>query len=223
MNSLSVVQRTTFRTTRFYMQNAVSTATFRRLMRGDINVAGISRALAGRVARRIAATCDPAVRLLQRQETPVGRIRRQMQDLADRSVQILFVLSGNDPGLDEMAEYFGAQGRQLRRLRNVSFHLLEGADHTLSMCWTRLALLQHVAVYMNRYFDVPMRMERGAALARRTDSANREAPVDAELAMHRGFSPEALGDRHRRFGTGLTVSRPSACGPPPRRSSPHPR
>ena len=152
--SLSVVQRSTFRTTRFYMQNAASAATFRRLLRGEINVTGISRALAGRVARRFAANCDPVLRAIRGQDTPVSRVRRQVRDLVKRSVPILFVLSGNDPGLDEIGEYFGAQGRQFRRLPNVSFHMLEGADHTLSSHWARQALLRHIAEYLHTRFGV---------------------------------------------------------------------
>jgi len=189
--SLSVVQRTTLRTTRFYMQNVASATTLRRLLRGEINVAGISRALAGRITRRVAAACDPAVRLVRRQETPVGTIRRQVRDLTERSVQILFMLSGNDPGLDEIAEYFGAQGRLLRRLPNVSFHLLEGADHTLSCCWARQALLQRIAVYLNRYFDVPVQMDHVEAPTR-VALRSRGAPVEAELSVHQGFAPEPV-------------------------------
>ncbi len=88
--SLSVVQRTTFRTTRFYMRNAVSATIWQRILRGDINVVGITRALAGRAMRRVSATCDPAIRLLRGTETPVGRVRRQVRGLAVRSVPILF-------------------------------------------------------------------------------------------------------------------------------------
>lgn len=154
--SLSVVQRSTFRTTRFYLRNAFTFATVQRLLHGEINVPGITRALAGRVTRRVAAVCDPALRFAGGQETPVGRVRRQVRDLTDRSVPILFVLSGNDPGLDEVAEYFGAQGRQLQRLPNVMFHMLEGADHTLSAHWAREALMQRIAAYLNRMFNVPV-------------------------------------------------------------------
>ncbi len=154
--SLSVLQRTTVRTTRFYMNNIASASTMQRLLRGDINVAGITKALAGRAGRRVAAACDPAFQVVRRKETPVGRIRRQTRDLLARSVQVLFVLSGNDPGLDELAEYFGSEGRQLRRLPNVTFHLMDGADHTLSAYWARQALLQQIAIFLNRCFHVPV-------------------------------------------------------------------
>ncbi|HEY3847132.1 MAG TPA: alpha/beta hydrolase [Acetobacteraceae bacterium] len=148
--SLSVVQRTTFRTTRFYLHHVISPLVWRRLMHGEINVGGITRALAGRALRRAAAAGDPALALLHRHETRVGRVRRQMHDLQRRNVPILFVLSGNDPGLDEIAEYFGAQGRQFRRQPNVMFRVLEGADHTLSAHWARDALLCLIAMFLRQ-------------------------------------------------------------------------
>jgi alpha-beta hydrolase superfamily lysophospholipase len=146
--SLSVVQRTTFRTTRFYLHHLISPLVWRRLMHGEINIGGITRALAGRALRRVAAAGDPALALLQRHETRVGRVRRQMRDLQRRNVPILFMLCGNDPGLDEIAEYFGSRGRRFRRQPNVMFRVLEGADHTLSAHWARDALLGLIAMFL---------------------------------------------------------------------------
>jgi hypothetical protein len=65
-------------------------------------------------------------------------------------VPILFVLSGNDPGLVEIGVYFGGQGRQFRRQSNVMFRLLEGADHTLSAQWARETLLSLVATFLRQ-------------------------------------------------------------------------
>ena len=146
--SLSVVQRATFRTTRFYLRNVLSPAVWQRLLRGEVNVPGITHALAERVWRRALAACDPAISLLRRRETQVGRVRRNMHNLRQRQVPILYVLSGNDPGLDEIADYFGGNGRTLRRQRHVMFRMLEGADHTLSAHWAREALLAVIASFL---------------------------------------------------------------------------
>ncbi|HUB47523.1 MAG TPA: hypothetical protein VMB73_21285 [Acetobacteraceae bacterium] len=148
--SLSVVQRTTFRTTRFYLRNIHSPHVWQRVLHGEINIGGIGRALAGRALRRVAATADPALALLRQQETRVGYVRRKIRCLRQRRVPILFVLSGNDPGLDEIAEYFGTQGRQFRRQPNVMFRMLEGADHTLSAHWAREALLGYIADFLRQ-------------------------------------------------------------------------
>ena len=148
--SLSVVQRTTFRTTRFYLHHLHSPQVWHRVLHGEINLAGIARALAGRALRRVAAAADPALALLRRQETRVGYVRRKIGGLRQRRVPILFVLSGNDPGLDEIAAYFGAHGRQFRRQPNVMFRMLDGADHTLSAHWAREALLGYIADFLRQ-------------------------------------------------------------------------
>jgi len=148
--SLSVVQRTTFRTTRFYLHHLHSPQVWHRVLHGEINLAGIARALAGRALRRVAAAADPALALFRRQETRVGYVRRKIGGLRQRRVPILFVLSGNDPGLDEIAAYFGAHGRQFRRQPNVMFRMLDGADHTLSAHWAREALLGYIADFLRQ-------------------------------------------------------------------------
>ena len=148
--SLSVVQRTTFRTTRFYLHHLASPSVWHRIIHGEVNLGGISRTLATRVLRRAAAAADPLLALFGREETRVGCVRREIRALRQRHMPILFVLSGNDPGLDEIAEYFGAQGRQFRRQSNVMFRMLEGADHTLSARWAREALLRLIATFLRQ-------------------------------------------------------------------------
>jgi alpha-beta hydrolase superfamily lysophospholipase len=187
--SLSVVQRTTFRTTRFYLRNLISPLVWQRLMHGEINVTGITRALLGRALRRVVAAGDPALALLKHHETQVGRVRRQMRDLQQRNVPILFVLSGNDPGLDEIAEYFGAQGRQFRRQRNVMFRLLEGADHTLSAHWARDSLLGMIAMFLRQRCH--MAIDAGEVAAPASRSA-RVTPQRLDAAFVRPIAPASL-------------------------------
>ncbi len=66
--SLRVVQRTTRRTTRFYMENIGSKAVWHRLLRADIDVFGIGRTLAGRVLRRVRSRLDSAARPARKPE-----------------------------------------------------------------------------------------------------------------------------------------------------------
>jgi alpha/beta superfamily hydrolase len=154
--SLSVVQRTTFRTTSFYLRNITKPDVWRRLFRGQVNVSGIAGALASRAVRHVAAAAEPAMAAV-RGESSVGMVRRQLAELAERSVQILYVLSGNDPGLDEISEYFGLRGWRLRRTRTVMFRTLRDADHTLSAHWARQRLRQAMATYLRQRYGVAIR------------------------------------------------------------------
>ncbi len=151
--SLTVVQRTTLRTTGFYLRNLVNPGTWRRMIRGQINVSGITRALASRAVRQLAAAADPAIAAVNG-ETKVGMVRRQLTELTQRGVRILYVLSGNDPGLDEISEYFGVRGWWLRRNSNVIFVTIKHADHTLSSHWARERLKQLIAPYLSQRMRV---------------------------------------------------------------------
>jgi alpha-beta hydrolase superfamily lysophospholipase len=151
--SLTVRQRTTFRTTRFYFRNILCADMWRRLASGRINVTGIAGVLACRALRQLAAVLDPVLTTM-RGETRVGIVRRQVSTLAARSVEILYVLSGNDPGLDEVAEYFGLRGRRLSAHTNLTLHVLEKADHTLSAHWARKRLQHCIARYLHQRFRV---------------------------------------------------------------------
>ena len=158
--SLTVVQRTTLRTTGFYLRNLTSPAMWRRLFQGQINVSGITRELASRAARQLAAAADPAIAAVNG-ETRVGMVRRQLGELSQRSVRILYVLSGNDPGLDEISEYFGVRGWRLRRKPNVTFLTINHADHTFSAHWARERLKQAIQPFLRQSFrTVPKLAER---------------------------------------------------------------
>jgi pimeloyl-ACP methyl ester carboxylesterase len=178
--SLSVVQRTTLRTTGFYLRNLVSLDMWRRLLRGQINARGIAAALARRAVRQLAAAADPAIAALTG-ETQVGMVRRQLAELSARPVQILYVLSGNDPGLDEIAEYFGVRGWRLRRSANLTFHVMKRADHTLSAQWARDRLRHVVGGYLRDRFHVPLShsAHEPSALPAPVPAASRPGPTVA--------------------------------------------
>jgi hypothetical protein len=178
-DSISVVHRQTFRTTRFYLRNLASASTWRRLLAGEINVAGITQALAARVARRTRVVANPLVAFLSGRETPEGRMRRQVRSLESQLVPVLLMLSGNDPGLDEIGEYFGARGRQLRRQPNIMLEVLEGADHTLSAHWARVAVLVMIATFLGQRCGVDL------VPGNQTDPRCRDRPprISAERAV----------------------------------------
>ena len=139
-----IVRRTDLRPTRFYLRNILSAQAWLRLLRADFDVANLARVLVMRLLRRALAGIDPVLNRLPGGSTRVGRIRRGMQALADRGMPILYVLGCNDPGIEELAEYFGRDGWRLRRQPNVTLRVLEGADHTLGAHALRAALIRDI-------------------------------------------------------------------------------
>jgi pimeloyl-ACP methyl ester carboxylesterase len=136
------VRRTDLRPTRFYLRNILSAQAWLRLLRADFDVTNLLRVVAMRQVRRGLARIDPLLNLLPGATTRVGRVRRAIQALGDRGLPVLYVLGCNDPGVEELAEYFGRDGWRLRRQPNVTIQMLEGADHTLGTHNLRAALIQ---------------------------------------------------------------------------------
>jgi pimeloyl-ACP methyl ester carboxylesterase len=175
--SLTVRQHRTLRPTGFYARNILCADVWRRLVTGRINVTGIAATLASRALRQLAAFMDPVVAKMHG-ETRVGMVRRQVRELAARSVPVLYVLSGNDPGHDEVAEYFGLRGRRLSDHGNLTLRVLAKADHTLSGRWARERLQQDIACYMNHRFGVVM---RGPRLPGHLDDFAQEIVADEDM------------------------------------------
>jgi pimeloyl-ACP methyl ester carboxylesterase len=138
------VRRSDLRPTRFYVRNIRSAQAWLRLLRADFDVANLVRVLATRLVRRSLAAIDPLLTLLAGGITRVGRVRRAMQALRDRGLPIFYVLGRNDPGMEELAEYFGREGWRLRRHPNVTIRVLEGADHTLGAHPLRATLIRDI-------------------------------------------------------------------------------
>jgi pimeloyl-ACP methyl ester carboxylesterase len=161
-----IVRRTDLRPNSFYIRNLFSVQAWLRLLRAEFDVVRLARVFAARLVRRALAGIDPVLAVLLRGATRIGRVRQAVQALGRRNVPVLYVLGCNDPGIEELAEYFGRDGGRLRRQPHVTFHLLHGADHTLSTHALRAALLQQIRDWYRGRWPVPAaKAETGAAEA----------------------------------------------------------
>lgn len=150
------MRRSALRPNHYYLRNIFSAQAWYRLIRADFDVANLLRVFTLRLLRRALAEFDPALTLLSGGRTRVGRVRQAMQRLAARDVRILYVLGHNDPGVEELAEYFGPDGWRLRRLPNVCFRLLEDADHTLGVYQVRAKLIEDLRAWYQQNWPPSM-------------------------------------------------------------------
>jgi alpha-beta hydrolase superfamily lysophospholipase len=151
------------RPTRFYLRNLIRAQAWFRLLRGDFDVVNLLRVLTLRVLRRVVVAVEP---LLGASTTRVGRVRLAMQELARRNVPVLYVLGRNDPGVEELAAYFGSDGWRLRRQPNVTMHTLEDADHTLAAEPVRAALIRCIRAWSrDNWSTVEARPDRAGWMA----------------------------------------------------------
>jgi len=139
-----IVRRSALRPNAFYLRSIFSAQSWYRLIRADFDVANLLLVFTARLLRRALASIDPMVTLVSGGATRVGRVRRMLRTLDQRGVAMLYVLGCNDPGIEELAEYFGRDGARLRRHPNVTYRTLQNADHTLGAWRVRAALIETI-------------------------------------------------------------------------------
>lgn len=166
------IRRSALRPTQFYLRHIFDPQSWRRMFAGDFDVLNLIRVVALRMVQRGIAGLDPVIALTLGRATRVGRVRRSLRSLSFRGVPILYVLSNNDPGVEELAGYFGTGGWRLLRLPNVTLRLLENSDHTLSSHRLRVALIEEIAGWFQRLSGV---VEPGSRVLSEPPAAQGEA------------------------------------------------
>lgn len=121
-NSLAVGKRDDAGATQTYVEGLRSLATWKRLLKGDVQVGRILRSLSGRFAARLTAPANPEG----------ARLRRLAADLSARGARVRFLLGVHDAALDEMERWFGSGGRRLTALAGFSVRVAPRLDHGLS-------------------------------------------------------------------------------------------
>jgi alpha/beta superfamily hydrolase len=146
------IRRDALRPTQFYLRHILDWQSWRRLLLADFDVLNLIRVLSVRVLLRAVASLDPVITLVAGGVTRVGRVRRSVRALGLRAVPILYVLGNNDPGIEELATYFGADGKRLRQQPGLTFRMLADSDHTLSSHRVRTALIEEVVAWINQSY-----------------------------------------------------------------------
>jgi pimeloyl-ACP methyl ester carboxylesterase len=129
-DSLQVAMRSGFRSTSWYISNAFDFAVWRRVLQGDINVRGITKALLRRVMQRYGGV-NPSANGAGGQQSR-HKVLNWFRQFRERGTNVLLVYSAEDGGLDEIALHGGRNAKKIRKLPNVQFRIIEGADHNIT-------------------------------------------------------------------------------------------
>lgn len=107
-------------------------STFRRLLRGEIDVKNAARNFWSVMTGRILNGLQCGNWLTPRARMAHAQVRSAFARLAKRKVKLVLLYSENDIGLEHLYQHFGAKGRRLARYSNVKMAILPGMDHNLS-------------------------------------------------------------------------------------------
>ena len=180
--SLKIGNRRPRRPLGFYLHAMTRPAAWTRLAKGEVAVGVILMALCRRPVTQLHRRVCNLFERLTETETRSGQIMRWFRLLKLREVRVRLLYSEGDPGLSELAHYFGRSRKRFHRMPNVQVGLLSAADHALLEHDARLQFIEEVCRIVNETRIKPM--EKAAVKA--------DAPEPAEPSSGRSFVPDRL-------------------------------
>lgn len=154
--SLQASMRTAGKSTQAYRQQAFSSATWKRLFGGQVDVVTVLRTLLSRawaVALRAVYRIDQRLHCLFLQvlgQTPAAAddtpasVRQGFAALAARGTKTVVIYGEDDGGRDEFARYFGSTSRQFSDLPGARLVIIPDTDHDLTPLAARQQLFAEI-------------------------------------------------------------------------------
>lgn len=112
-----------------YYQRLQGGEAFKRLLRGEVDIAVKTKQVGQAVFRKLAA---PAVRLIGGMTRRERSVYSGFRLLAQRSAPVMLLYSANDVGLDEFNLFFGQEGDGLKNFPNIARMIVDNADHNFT-------------------------------------------------------------------------------------------
>ncbi len=139
--SLSQLVRQSGRTLEDYGSRALRLDTFKRLLRGELDLVAIARNILRGVGGRVRALARKALR----KRSPEGRaVYAAFGELKRRQVPVTVLYSAQDPGREHYNFYFDAAGGRTQGFENVAVTVIPDADHNLTPEHSRAVYLDAI-------------------------------------------------------------------------------
>ncbi|KPF41200.1 alpha/beta hydrolase [Rhizobium sp. AAP43] len=120
-----------------YGSRLLQGGTFKRLLRGEVDIAAALKNIVLAIAGRIWRLSLPLVGRLPGVAPRRRSILNAFRTLGARNVSVDLIYSEGDVGFEHFASLFGADGRRLRSFGDMRLTILAGADHNLSPAFAR--------------------------------------------------------------------------------------
>jgi alpha-beta hydrolase superfamily lysophospholipase len=117
-----------YKSSGFYRRQLLEPAVYRRLLRGDIDVLGISR----RMHTLLMARVRRSLKQLLGRSPPTDDVLAKVRGLSMRGTNTLLLVTQDDDGRDYLEFHFGSRGSYLEGDPHFKMVLVENSDHTFS-------------------------------------------------------------------------------------------
>jgi hypothetical protein len=163
------VSAVVMKSNRFYERALLQRATWRRGLRGQVELRAVAKALALRGLRLAQARLEERLAALvgrPSESAPLRAVRRRCA----RGLRVRFVYGTDEPGLDQVDLHFGGRAAHLRDEPRFRLHVIDGADHSFALQSAQRRLAQVL-------FDLlrELEVEPGLAGPERTGSPRRQS------------------------------------------------
>jgi pimeloyl-ACP methyl ester carboxylesterase len=136
-DTLEVSLRKNYRSTRFYATEVWNPATWKRVIRGEVNARGIAGTLSRRAFDRAVRGAQGTFARVRHGRLEIDDVAAQFKDTLKRGTHTLLVFGANDGGLDSMETHLGPGARKLTKYPNFRLEIVEGSDHTFTPMWSQ--------------------------------------------------------------------------------------
>jgi pimeloyl-ACP methyl ester carboxylesterase len=131
-----------------FIRSFVNARKWKRVLRGQREVAPIAKELVRRMGTRFTASIAYLAERTVGVNSVGSRVRAMVRGLGERGVQVRFVYGNADAGLEEFAIFFGAGGWRMRKWRNVETIHSETLDHACFSYPAREELMASFAAFV---------------------------------------------------------------------------
>jgi pimeloyl-ACP methyl ester carboxylesterase len=126
-----------------WTRSTLSLASWRKVLRGEVDVRRIASVVALRIRDRVEHRARDVLRRLRvRLRDDLGS---DLLALGRRGVAIRFIFAGDDPGRAMLVEQGGSAVTRLAAAGRLAIRVIDGADHTFTPRWSHPLLLDAIA------------------------------------------------------------------------------
>jgi pimeloyl-ACP methyl ester carboxylesterase len=136
-DSLEVAFRKRYRSTGWYLAMLRDPDVWRRLLRGEVDVRGISAKLLRQLVKRSQILFGHGLARVSGTESNSQKVVRWFRELSQRGTRVLLIYSAEDVGLDELTLHCGTKARKITSQPGIELRILDGADHNITPRWAR--------------------------------------------------------------------------------------
>ncbi|HWU63295.1 MAG TPA: alpha/beta fold hydrolase [Ensifer sp.] len=128
-----------------YSKRAVNPETFRRLMRGQVDLKAAGMAIGRLIVAKTYNRIEPVLGNLSAGNRLKSQIHAAFRALADRGAPVVLAYGRHDPGIEQARMVFGGDLKGLKRYANTRFVTLGDSDHNVTVPEAQQTVIEEIA------------------------------------------------------------------------------